>query len=182
MIVKKHSHVLLAILSSTSLWSSLLYSQNIKLDGRTYTPIEGRQMANAYGYVTSLQGITRYTVRKCSKWLPAYQLKYRFIYKLWRKRNQVYFSQNKKMYSDLVNLVSHSSGKPKKEVNLFYRGMTNTAVKRFKTILLRKELNERTLFCHNFSARLASGILDIKLNKTISIFMENYKPLANGRV
>ncbi len=134
-------------------------------------------MANAYGYVTTVQGIAKYSVKKCGQWLPEYKLKYQFIYQLWLKRNQTYFAQNTHIYKDLVNLVSHSSGKRKKEIDLFYRGMTKTAVKRFITILLRKELDERTQFCHVFSARLASGVLDILSNKEISTFIEEYKRL-----
>jgi len=175
--INRHNNYGRLILLLVVCFSSVIYSQNVMVDGRIFTPVEGRQMAKAYGYVTVLQGIAKLTTKKCSQWLPDYQGKYTIIYRLWTIRNKPYFVRNNKIFIDLVQLVSRSSGQQKKQIALFYRSMTSIAVKRFMTILLRKDHLQRSKFCHAFSARLASGILDIHSNTQVSIFIRNYNPL-----
>ncbi len=159
------------------LLSTSLLSQNIIMDGRTYTASEGRQMASAYGYVSVVQGIVVKTTTHCSQWLPNYKSMFTLIYSLWLKRNQAYFDKNKSIFRDLVQLVAQAAHRKKNAVSLFYREMTNTAIKRFMIILLRKEYSVRTQFCHEFSARLASGSLDINLHQEMSLFMQKYQAL-----
>lgn len=167
----------LILLMCIGILSAPLLSQNIISDGRTYTPNEGRQMASAYGYVSVVQGIVTKTTTQCSQWIPHYKNMFNIIYSLWLKRNQAYFDKNKSIFQDLVQLVAQASHKKKSAIALFYREMTNTAIKRFMTILLRKEYTSRTQFCHEFSARIASGTLDINFHKKISLFIQQYQSL-----
>lgn len=154
-----------------------LFSQNITIDKRVFTPVEGKQMANAYGFIATIQGNVKLTIKNCNKWLPDKKKEFKQIYSKWLNRNRTFIKQNASMYSDLVKLVSLSSGKRKKDIELFYREMTSTAIKQYKTILLRKDQAQRKNFCHNFTARLVSKTLDIVTNKSVSQFVTNYVPI-----
>ena len=168
---------LLLLFSIVALMPLKSYAQNIITDKRVFTPVEGRQMANAYGFITTIQGNIKLTIKNCSKWLPGKQKEFKNSYAKWLDRNKTLIKQNASMYSDLVKLVSLSSGKRKKDIELFYREMTTTAIKQYKTILFRKDRTQRKNFCHNFAVRLKAKIMDIASNETVNKFVTNYIPL-----
>jgi len=169
--------VILTVLFFLFLPFQTIAGSDVRVNGRTFTPDMGRQMGQAYGFVTTIHGIILYTTDNCSRWVPSYREQFQISKDKWVERNAYYVQLSAKIYLDLLTVVSKSSGKSQEEVNRVYSPMVTRAVSQFKSTLGAKDIQTRNKFCVNFITRLNAGAMDVTANGAVAAFMKTYKSL-----